>query len=441
MLDEKKSFGPIGPIIVITGEGGGGHKAASNAVIDALKDVYGKENIYEMEPLHNRMCGMEKLYNRFCELEWWNILKGFTAFQRPYDYFLSWYNGERIAERIKKISSPSPSMIITVHPFATKAYQLLAIELKIPLVIIPTDFDPVMCLGVDNNREKMKDVYIFLPLSQNQNEDIYKIVCNTKIGFREENVRFVGYPVRSAIERIAITKTLQNSNGDVKLQQKLEQELQQLKDNYGIQERDKTIFISIGAEGWGRDAIFDYIKIINDNIEMLSQRNKYHIIVATGKNKKLADELKLIEEEILNKNVRVCVHIEGWLTAEEYAKRLLISIPILKPGGSATGEVIALQKPVILKSDSSDGLRWERYNLKILKKLQLGYPLLPMKNRKVDAKNFIEVLQQYETDNNLKDNHTLKLKANFKQNILFSECLQKEIKNILEKKLNQKNIA
>ena len=58
---------------------------------------------------------------------------------------------------------------------------------------------------------------------------------------------------------------------------------------------------------------------------------------------------------------------------------------LLKPGGSTVSEAMTLGIPMLLKSDSAEALPWEKTNMDLIQRLNLGLKLLPAKNLKVDA--------------------------------------------------------
>ncbi|MBF0361917.1 MAG: hypothetical protein HQK49_12950 [Oligoflexia bacterium] len=413
-LDKKEN---ISPIIIISGDGGGGHKAASKAALDSLSGTY--KNVKEIFPLRGYMLNNDQRFNDYCGQEKWNLLKIMLSLQSSFDDVISTIYYNKIKEQILQFGRPR--LIASVYMLGNQAYQNVAKELGIPFIIIPTDYTPIMATNIYTGSEETKNVHVFLPLTKKKDPHSYKVVTEEK-ELNPRNIKSIGYPIRAQFEEIA---KKYHANDP-----KLREELVELKTKMNINDDDKSLFVSIGAKGWGESATFDYITIINENIKSLvKDGKKYHIIVAAGDNHK---NFKEHLESHLNKlgvkiNDQLVLHIEANLDAKGMAMRSIIATPLFKPGGSTVGEIIALQKPAIIKSDSLKGIHWEGQNLQLLEKLGLGYRLDLMKDGKVDKEDFIKVLKNYEEK---VDKKSLSIDKELVNS--FSSNFLKEVKAILE---------
>ena len=236
-------------------------------------------------------------------------------------------------ERIRRIiENKKPHLIISVFPVGNFIYQSIAQKLGIPFFIVPVDFSPQEYLTQMGSRKKdsskYKNLTYFLPVEDNE----------IMMYFAKKNIRTIssGYAVRPEYEEYA----LKYREADPVFLG----EITKLRRESGLDPQDISIFLMMGAKGFGGQVIRNIVSKIKKNQGELGDYNNLHLFVATGGNEQLQEDL-----EELNDLERLKIHSLGWMDAKTLISYAAFSNAIItKPGGGSTGEFMLLNKPTIM---------------------------------------------------------------------------------------------
>lgn len=341
-------------IVILTNNNGGGHISATNALKEALEDSY---NIEVIDILKDRMGG-ESIFLFLLKHEHWYLLKILLSLKGVAE-FLYWLIFSKDIE--KDIINSNPDIVISTFPVLNLHYFDITRKLKVPFIVIPTDFntDDFEYWGIPKlNNKKYKDFnyndfYYFI--SNYNNIDIQQL---KKYGV-EKNVKKIGYPIRKGFYDIAS----RFRDNDIVLLK----EMEDIKQQYNIKKNDKILLISFGAKSINEKKIIQYINALDEYKE--DNNKKIYIFVCCGSNEKLLDKVSKYKT-----NDRLIVIPLSLLKSEQMAKYMaLADLSILKPGGSTTAELLSFgSKQALLNADTTISMKWEMENMKLLKELGIG---------------------------------------------------------------------
>ena len=187
------------------------------------------------------------------------------------------------------------------------------------------------------------------------------------------------YPIRHEFE-LSAKKLRSEGNKN--------QKIIDLKNKYSLGEKDKSVLITIGAKGFAKESYLKYIKTINESIDQVIDRGeKFHIFAATGSSSDLYRSLFRLVGKL---DLRIRLHVLNFMNAEEMSLHLkLVNTVISKPGGGIVAEAIASGVPLVMKSDSTQSLPWEKTNMNFVEKNKWGIALSTDKNEAEFRKDFL----------------------------------------------------
>ena len=377
MTEQKKNKFAL----ILFNNGGGGHLSAANAVkfslenqgyqveiTEILKDIFQTEKVSKTG---------EARFDYYFRKEKWFALKILISMRLLVELLLLFFKKKSSKKRIRDhCKDRDLDLLISVFPIGNALYQKVSSELNVPFVIVPTDIKTDHFFSLMKHEKKNNRVFAALPCDEPK-----MIKALKKKNF---SVEITDYPIRNDYELLA-----------KKLRDKVfEREcLREMKESYGLRSDDKSILISIGAKGFGTENYIEYINLIDKNIEKFVGDNEvFHLFSATGSSKELFDSLNALKEKFDSK---IKMHVLPRLDAIEMAQHMkMVDAVISKPGGGMVAESMANSVPLILQSDSSKWLPWERANMEYVRTNNFGVILASKKNGKISEKDYINKLMK-----------------------------------------------
>ena len=349
-------------VLILTNSNGGGHISAANAIKDSIENKY---DVRIVDILKDRVYGEGIFFKTFSEKELWTPMKFFMALK---PFVSEWYYYANDDEIQNDIIDYKPDLIISVFPLLNDRYFDIANRISKPFAIMPTDFNlydfdhySVPKLNEKKYEEYNKKLFTYFTTFKFKTDNhVYK-----QQGILN-NIRYIDYPVR----RDFLQTVEEWRKNDISLNEKIEE----IKKYYKISKEDKSILISIGAQSFNSDTIIQYISIIDRNIgKIVPNDNKLFLFIACGKNQQLQKEVRKYKKT----SQKLILIPLRWMNGADMAKYMIMTdFSIIKPGGSATAELLALNnKKALFKSDTEISMSWEKENLKLVEMLNYGKKL------------------------------------------------------------------
>lgn len=330
-------------ILILTSAGGRGHTSAAEALheylgtqydvkdVNLLNDILGSLDVVKKasEAFGIKNFGYEDLYNKL--LVGSETTKEFIG---PLNAIGSLYLSEQNEKVFKLIETylraEKPDLIISVVPLYNNMALQVAQQLKIPLWIIPVDFDATKFV---ENMGPVKPYECFINISITDP----LVVRTLAKGLERDCIpTYVGMPVRKQFlkkyDRSLIKRWLNISN-------------------------DKTV-IMVMLGGRGSNEMIDVA-------EQLAQvKGNVHFLFCIG-----SADIKQSLRDIIRKN-GMSAHVIGF--TKKIAQFMAISdLLITKSGGQTVAEALYMQLPMLLDVRSK-ALSWEELNRTLVLERQLG---------------------------------------------------------------------
>lgn len=319
-------------IIVFTSSGGNGHISATKALQTYLSDEYEIQPVYIFEevfkgvdPAATLTFGTitgEDIYNFFLRRRHYQILNKIYRLG-------TWYFGIRSKSMLKLLiaflDKQKPDLIVSVIPVVNDIILAACKDLKIPFLLIPTDFD-VSSFLVRIHQPS----YDKFALTLGSNDPlVLKTIANAAIN--PEQVVFAGLPMRKDFFE---TK-------DIGI----------LKKQFGVPEGKPVIVIMMG--GQGNTSILAFAK------QLATLPISAHIIFCIGRNSSIASTIK---------NIHFAPYLS--ITVLGFTERIsdllaMADLLITKSGSVSFAEGITMKVPMILDA-TAPLLYWERLNHTLL---------------------------------------------------------------------------
>jgi 1,2-diacylglycerol 3-beta-galactosyltransferase len=314
-------------VLILMSDTGGGHRASAQAIDQAIAEQYpGKIEVDIMDiwtdyakPPFNKFVP----YYRFMAKHpfFWRLFYWYGLFP-PTKLFTecwSWQSSYKAFQGA--ITSANPDLVVSVHPLCH--YMPLSIvkdmnkerckdkkQLRIPFVTVVTDLGGAHSTWFD----KRSDV-VFVP-----SDAVKKLALRN--GVKEDRMVMHGLPIRPAFWKEARPKNI-------------------LRKALGLTQKVKTVLLMGGGDGVG--GLNNIAAEVATRLGTLT-KNSTQLIVITGHNKQVADELTA---KSWPKNVRVlvkgfCNNIDEYMAASDCL--------VTKAGPGTIAEAMIRGLPVVLSS-------------------------------------------------------------------------------------------
>ncbi|CAM6054836.1 unnamed protein product [Sphagnum tenellum] len=321
-------------ILVYTEQSGGGHMAASRAVKSILEDQY---EVKVIEPLANfPLIGN---YNT-------NVRAGrarsllLMADMIPLADIIANFSEEYSVTRrmlTAEILNFQPDLIISVIPLVNRLTQdilerhegeiLERHKRHIPLLVLTTDLEASHFFR--GMHHPGRDVMVNLAFDDDD------LKASLLPALTEENfIPPLGFPLRPEFGETT---------------QELQPQIDEIREELGIRESDKTILIIMGAQGMGEVIVKYSDRIANSYLG--SKNENLHVVALCGNN----DELKTKTQATANPmNPFVKIHALGRKEGRTVAALMrMADLLITKPGGATVNEAFASNLYTLYHTDKS----------------------------------------------------------------------------------------
>lgn len=350
-------------ILVFSSRGGGGHIAASEAIIEALEGIEEVEVYNALSSVFRKVDLFSHVSNkRFTAEDFYNLVLKKRLFRLVNLYGLAGKSYMQLnrsflaKEAIKFLEEKKPKLVISVIPYFNGAFQDACQKLNIPFLIIPTDIEIASFLyGL--TKEDAKNSLFRLGLAYEA-----QIKKAKAWGMDDSCIEQLGFPVKKACVR---TLSLE--------------EKQQLRKLYRFQQDSKIVTVTLGAAGTSL-----FYPVIQTVIPQLL--NDCELIACAGRDIRSfkKTEAFLQQEGLLEyaDEEKVIYSLSGGAKVHLYrfTKKMpdlmaLSEVVISKTGSLSVSEALYLGKYLLLdhtQNSSSRKLLWERPNLEFVRSLKSG---------------------------------------------------------------------
>jgi len=302
-------------ILYLYSDAGGCHKIAAEAIAEAID--YKSPGNFEHKIVDIWSLGSKFQEKLFGEGAYKNAMQYYPSLyglgfwltnSRPISSFLSRLNYPSLGRGLKElIQSERPDLIVSVHPLVNSPLIQSLRELNlygvVPTINCELELVTVHHFWVDRGFD-----YNVVPTKEAR--DLF-----LKRGVHPGKIKLIGFPVRK--------KFLEELPDNTSLRREL-----------GLDENKFSILIMGGAEGVG-----DIVGIVN---ELKKARKEIQVLVCTGKNKRLFDQLK---------SLHVSYSLKVYSFTEKIPQLMRASDLILtKAGAASVSEAIASELPMIIYS-------------------------------------------------------------------------------------------
>lgn len=328
---------PKKKILILSSNGGNGHKSAAKALCDLLGERYEFRIIYPINEL--KIFGVdsgEELYNIALRNSWIRSVNVVSKYIAPKIFRV--YKKKLEEMMAEEIAKDRPDLIISVAPFVNLPTSEAARKQGIPYLIITTDNDLQNFVhglqGISHPQLKIV-IAPYLNLSRT-------MLLERNIS--DQNISVLGFPIRSDF----LEKKDRNA----------------LKSHYRIDSQKPVVLVVIG--GAGGNVAFDYAENLGKT------QLGIHLIVCAGRNQELAKSLRKIQ-----------LHPTNSMTVMGFTDKMadlmtIADLIITKPGTLSTTEALAMHLPVLVDC-TSPVIAMEQANIDVILKYGVGTTIQQMK--------------------------------------------------------------
>ncbi|MCL4361473.1 hypothetical protein M1446_03900 [Candidatus Dependentiae bacterium] len=331
---------PKKKILILSSIGGYCHTAAAEALQSMLEDKYDisivnffDEILHPVDTINTLTFGTmggEEAYNTLLRNGWIKTINFFTLNIAP--YLFQWNRDPLIDIAKKYFEEVKPDLIVSIVPFLNGNTIEAAKELNIPYFLITLDDElTTWLLGI--NKISYSKFYISV---WHDNPELISRIQDT-LNIPRENILLGGFPLRKYFFE--------------------QQNKQELKKEFNINQDKFVIMMMMG--GAGGNAAYRYTKMI------MNMDENIHLIVVTGKNAALARRLSRIK-----KKGKVDLTVLGF--TKRTADLMAVSDLLIGKAGSGTFNEAKKMKLPILVDNTGSQLFWEKPNIEMVKKYNLG---------------------------------------------------------------------
>ncbi len=334
--------------VILSSEGGGGHKAATEAIRAHLRQKNMEAVVFY--PIgEQKIFGFsgESFYNFLLTHNYIRVINWLGCFLAP---LLFRVREEKTKAIITKcLQKENPDLLVSVIPYINYPASEAARVKKIPFLLITTDND--LTHWVDR-LDKMTHPNVRITIGHNRFST--RGLLEDK-GISADGIQAIGLPLRSTFE-VSVDK-------------------KELLAKHGVPPKSSVVLIMMGAVG--AEITYQYVK------ELADFSNNFHLIVCTGRNASLAKRLETLP--LADGNSMKIVPF----TNEIHELMAICDLVITKAGSISVTEAMAQQLPIILDRTSTP-LKWERANIEIVEENEIGkavYSIKELTNRVAELLN------------------------------------------------------
>ncbi len=334
-------------LLLLSSYGGYGHIAAANTIISLLGNEYSIEVIYPIKEL--RICGLpsgENFYN-FLISNNWNRFTNWIVKNLSYPMIRA--RLDKMMNQIEAhVREKKPDMVISLIPFANYPASEAARKHHLPFLMVTTDGDLANWVF---SLEKRKHTNVKVTIGSDTPFTRGRLVQH---GIPDDVIETVGLPLRPRFLNVKPKK--------------------ELRKEYNIPEGKPVVLIMMGGAG-GRAATLYTREIVSSDLNV-------HLLICTGKKKKLAATLKAIETS-------------GHTTFDvipftEKVEDLygVADLVLTKPGPGSINEAFALKLPILIDRTGTP-LFWEQANIDLVLNHKVGVCIHNLKEASHFVKHFL----------------------------------------------------
>jgi processive 1,2-diacylglycerol beta-glucosyltransferase len=319
-------------VLIITGNEGGGHVAATKAVINALDSAL--YDIHTVCPCESVPC--DNLYNYFMKRGDFFYASLLVRMQYVAEVLAPVLESSTAIE--KAITKHNPDLIISVIPVNNHVTLQIAKRRNIPVLVIPTDLTfNHFFYRIKSPPRSFKVAVPFMDLP-----DVEKLIREK--GFTIDNFVVTGYPLRPEFSAPLETKT--------EIWHTICAEL-------GVAKKDKVITLMMGAQGSMKHTL-EYVKrILAETGRVCCVSHRVHLVVMCGEN----EQLRHILNEVHTIS-QIKIHALGRKDGSYIASLLQhTNVFLTKPGGSSVNEALCSEVYTIFEDSSAKHIWWEYDNM------------------------------------------------------------------------------
>lgn len=368
-------------ILILSSNGGYGHRAASLSIQEICKDQYVFQEIFPIEELNRfgKSSG-EGLYNALIKNNWiWttNFLSNklapllFSTKREKLESFL-----------IDSIEASKPDLVLSLIPFVNYPVSEVARKLGVPYLLVTTDNDLTnWVLGL----ERIKHPDFTVTIGQ-EHALTRGLLLNR--GISQDQIVLTGLPVHPSFSK--------------------KKDEKRIKQEMGIALDKPVVTIMMGgAGGKGAYAYAQELKKIGFPL---------HVVVCTGNNATLYKKMQILSAE------KGLVSFSVLEFTNKVADLMQVSdLFITKPGPGTINEAMMRKLPILVDNVHS-ALSWERVNLELVERRGIGRVL----NEVAEANQFVSsYLQNPERKQEVKEAYARL------ERLAFDENIQKVLENLL----------
>jgi len=368
-------------ILIIGNGGGGGHKAAGDAITQILRELPHGENLFEVVYTEPFMKFFDNLWNKALQAENGKRLAWLSGQKGALDTWLNVFPLSSILKHKVKSAMRHPDVIIVAQPVGPVRFKKIAQSLGAQVRFIPTD------LYVNHFIEGIKNI------SAND----FRCAVDIMGGIPELiqtletqkilNYSPVGYPTRPTI--LTLAENLYHA--DKKIRIKAEEQIADflkkqrgfgikkgvIHENIDYQKGDNHIFVMMGGKGTLQSRLVRYAHIIAEHAQTLAPKNHtLHLFIALAESstQALKEELLKVHKK-LGKDPCIVIHALGKVAAQEVGMLMASGVTLSKAGGSTVAELLTLKSPVVFDMNISKHIIWEKFAADLFEKNKWGIQL------------------------------------------------------------------
>ena len=344
-------------ILILTSNGGGGQVSVNLAIreiLGNLDDLYDYETVStlffpevanKVDPVSWFTFGYysgEDLYNYWQKKGYFGVLQSSSEFSRWYYYALSPFVVSQTANYIEKVK---PDLVISIIPIVNNIIAKACARNKVPLLIIPPDFD-IAFYTQDLRLKKFKEnVFIALPFDNDLSRQSIQESKKAYKSIKKENIFSFQYPLRQEFYE--------------------KKDINSIKKDFSINDKNPVILLMMGAQG--NNSLYSFAQ------QIAKIQDKAHLFICTGKYEAIIPKLKSLYFP-----PNLTVHILGY--TNRVSDLMAISdLMISKTGAISVVESLYSRLPII--ADQTEYVvSWELFHQKFIEKNKTGFILKNIKN-------------------------------------------------------------